>query len=618
MISPDTIVFAVRSLIRVGSAARSAYEQKVRDAPIAEPNWPQPQISSDDDLRGFFELKADRLEATKEHWKDKKPKSPEDRRRLIELRKSYLAAEPDTPAAGFIRSRLVEEEDAITVIDQWAAGKEPPDPAVRIALAFADVALDYVSANPGILGVGGNGEKLIASLSGNLKALIPDVDNSATWNAKDWGRFYFAERALAIMLHAGLKTIGEHPDLAVKDKHYSELLRNVLSPFTKAFEQNPNRRPQWIELRDLLLGPMTDAALATLAKNQRAFLGGAFDPSQAVGAITEAILTAAAEDSLTDFGNEDLVRLYQATLTVAAARPELFFDSGGALKPLLARELLANVAGRLKNAPPPFRGGVAANLAIAALEIVANDVPRRIDASDPWEKLAGNLVQELLDGLSAGLQTSPDALLHIFSPDQATELVRIVMAQAARTPGMVTGKAARGEVRMLVACLAKAMAAPGASLLSAEDWLKVGTIVAEEAARNPLRLFSIGAADKPEGQLLARLMMALFETAAAQFKDGKGRSQSAVLFGETLREAIRLALRTAAGNAERATAHVDALIIFVGHLNQLLATMPLRVGAREWLYVYERYIGRVLDGAAMEPLTADRLLGDLELGEDGT
>lgn len=145
MISPDTIVFAVRSLIRVGSAARSAYEQKVRDAPIAEPNWPKPQISSDDDLRGFFELKAGRLEATQEHWKDKKPKSPEARRRLIELRKGYLAAEPDAPAAGFIRSRLEEEEDAITVIDQWAAGKEPPDPAVRIALAFADVALDYAS-----------------------------------------------------------------------------------------------------------------------------------------------------------------------------------------------------------------------------------------------------------------------------------------------------------------------------------------------------------------------------------------------------------------------------------------------------------------------------------------
>ena len=314
--SLDTVAFAVRSVVRLGAAARQTYDQAARDADIEIADLHVPVIGDDVALYGFFEIEAperigDGGDLAAFWIKDKgamRPRDGEARQTLLaEQLKIYEQIEP-VPGENWIAERFNRQRASTIVVKQWKSGSGPPTPATRLILAFADVALDYVGSNPGILGVGGNGEKLISALSQNFRALLPDVDDKKAWEGKP-GKYLFVERALAITLHAGLKTIGENTSLVVEQEHYQKLLQNVLAPLVKELDDDPTSLPQWIDIRDTLLGPVAEAALKTLHDNQTAFLGGRFDPNEAVGAVTSALLQEAASGPLTEsFGKDGRAR----------------------------------------------------------------------------------------------------------------------------------------------------------------------------------------------------------------------------------------------------------------------------------------------------------------------
>jgi hypothetical protein len=281
-VTPDTVAFAVRSVVRLGSAARQAYEQSVRDATMRIQDLPVPIISNDEALFGFFDLgdQRPRIEDggdLKDLWVEDRdgnmvPRDDAARDILVAEQLKILQQMPGDFRRSWISQRFQQEAMSGVLVKQWKDGTGPPTPAIRLVLAFTDVALDYVGSNPGILGVGGNGEKLITALSANFRKLLPDVDKKDGWKGKEATTF-FVERALAITLHAGLKTISETPDLLVEEQHYRELLQNVVDPFVAGFDKNPDDRPSWIDIRDTLLGPVAEAALKTVRQNQEAFFG---------------------------------------------------------------------------------------------------------------------------------------------------------------------------------------------------------------------------------------------------------------------------------------------------------------------------------------------------------
>lgn len=619
-LTPETLVFAVRALVRVGGAARDAYEQKVRDAPIRMPKLTKPVIDDDQRLHSTYELNRalrERMQAggdLADLWVGQRPRDDQARRKLVEECVRFFGGDAaKTPSDLTWTESRFEQEQAVVLLDQWAPGKGPPDPWARVALAVADVALDYVGANPAVLGVGGNGEKLISAFGANLRALLPDADRHADWPSEKWGRFYFVERSLVITLHAGFKTVAEHPDSLVEEAHYRDLLKNVLTPLVDLFDEDVTQLPQVLALRDSLLGPIAGAALTTLTQHQRAFMGDRFDPANtAVGAVTGAVLEAASRGKLTDtFGEEGLVRVYQAALGVAVSRPELFVAGDGRGKEL-ARDMLSTVAGQLDDAPPPFKKGVAADVAASVFEVAGRHAPRFFDKDAPWQLVAGNLVQEVMEGVKEGLSAGglDGALDQVFTTDQAVQMVGIVLEQAAKTPGMVVGSGARGEVKALVAVVSNAMASKGAELLSAEAWLDIAAAATEEVARNPARLLKLDTTD-PGDQLLAKLIKALLATAADEFAAGDGRAGAPVLFGDTLMESIKAAVRAAGGNAGNAANALDGLAEFTARLNALSSEESGRVGASEWLHLYMKYVARVLDTGVLTDLTRDKLLADL-------
>jgi hypothetical protein len=124
----------------------------------------------------------------------------------------------------FGKQRLIEEQGAYILLSQWEKSQGPLDPMVRVALSMADVVLEYIGANPAIFGVGGSGEKFVAGLSTNLRELLPDPERVDHWAEGGWAKFYFAERAITIFLHAGFKMIGEHPEPASKGSRLCESL----------------------------------------------------------------------------------------------------------------------------------------------------------------------------------------------------------------------------------------------------------------------------------------------------------------------------------------------------------------------------------------------------------
>lgn len=588
MVSPETIIFAVRALVRVGGAARASYEQKVRDSDVIMPLPPQRDMEPLDYIRLTFEDSRYRgLVRTggrlAEHWDAaaRRPADdPESQRIIVGAAEEIWETDLAKPRAQWYGGARRQEEAGFLVLSQWAEGSEPPPPLARVVVAIADVAIEYVGAYPELLGVGSNGERLISAMARNLHTLLPDADDPKDWPPGRWSRFYFIERAATIFASASLRTLSEHPNLVVDEVHFQDLLGNVLNPLVEKLDEDPTRAPSLITLRDTLLGPMASAALSTVASHQERFLGRGFAVDQAAGAVTSALLEEAAEsgDVRVVFSEQGMVGLYQAALGVAVDRPELFVGEG-VEESALIRKYLSGAAGLLRQAPPPYDKELAAGLGVLALELAGEYATISLDPEDSWEALSQAAIASFLGGVRAGVAAGgvDGALAALLSREQLSDFARIFFEQAARTPGMLTGAGGGQAVQNLVAGVAASMSKRGADLLSGDDWLLLAAIASREAARNPGRLFGLDPAD-PDEQLGTRAIELVLSTAADAFENG-GLAGGTVFFGETLRQALELTLDAVLQNVEGAAEHLDEVASLFARINALTAARPQRVGA---------------------------------------
>ena len=612
--TPDTLVFAVRSLVRLGAAARAAYEQQVRDRGVRLADLEFPTLEGDAALRQFF-FSNDELEKRstsgdlKVLWTaDLDPVNDDARRKLIEVQADFIAAQPPAENASQTEATFAREPHAVVLLEQWSKDAKPPSPLMRIALALADIAIDYVTTNPGVLGVGSAGEKLIGSIGGSLRDLLPDADDKAKWQGQE-GTLAFGERALAIAFQAGLTAVQKRPDVLTPKKEYQALITNTLKPLVDVFKATPEQRPTFSEMRDTILGPVTEAAIATVQQNQTTILGSRFDAGTLLGTVTGVVLGEAGKSGLTQLlTNEGLLRLHRAVLGVAAAQPQLFIkgaDPGAAA----TRKLVASLANVLKTAQPPLTQDLIAEIAVTALDVFGREAPSLLHLGEGWNDAAAASINDLVGGLAAGLENgnAAAAFQTSFSASQLVKISEILFAQIARTPGMLA-KDASPEVKALTAALTTLLTTRGAELLAPSDWTTLTTSIAAEVARNPARL--VAAADKPEGQLLVKLVSAVF--AVAGDAQASGRSSGNLLFGETLRDCLRLTLQAAAGNATKAEGHLDDFRRFLVLLNRAAAEQPGRLGAREWLALFERHVAHVLDEGLGADLTGARLMTELK------
>ena len=313
------------------------------------------------------------------------------------------------------------------------------------------------------------------------------------------------------------------------------------------------------------------------------------------------------------FSAEGYIGLYRSALGVVAAHPDLFLGRAGNDAERIANALLSGVAGKLQAAEIPFSGDIGLQLAVGALDSLRANAPIIFDETDEWENVASKMLQQVVGGLSVWIDEKAWNEGKIpFSSDQLVELGRIFLVQAGKTPGMLVGD--RTEVKAIVAGVARAMAADSKLLLTADNWLKIAAVAAEEAAANPGRLFGLKD-DDGAGALGTEVVGALLQTASQSFeivgRDGKG-----VLFGDTLTEAIVITLRSTGGNiAKVATPEGQAALKMLSkNLNEIINDSPEEFGSKEWLHLYRSQIGGVLKTGKFANLTKADMIRLLEGG----
>lgn len=484
----------------------------------------------------------------------------------------------------------------------------------RFGLSLVQTGIQALAADPSLTGMNAKAETLIGAFASKVDQIIgPDGIRP-----EDVDGVNFKERAAAVLLQASLSTIAENSNMVVSAPHWAEFVGAVLSPLAAAQGEQGRRVISLSRLPQLMRGPVAQAALRTLQEHQTEFLGERFRTDSAVGAVTQEILGAAVRapsdrfDIANTFSQRGLTLIYSASLNAAATRPELFINVEGRAADSW-RSLLGNVAGVLRDAPPPFnaQSGLADRLTTTVIDVAAAHLTQRVmddfdDANSPWDLATGRILTSIIQGFGAALpRTISDGanpFMAVFNQDQAVEVVRIIAAQAAQTPHMLLGNGHTNEVYGIARAVATFMSNPNTSLASPADWRGVIAVALEEAAKNPGTLFNLDPTARPEGHLAVSLIGALLNNAAAAVRDVPGvgetpRRLGSVLFGDTLRQAIEMTLRAAANNASMLvdqTQHVTALNAFVEKVQTFVQAQNGQLGAAEWLWLYRSFVAEVI------------------------
>lgn len=589
---PTIVMMGVQAAVRLGRAGHTAFEQHARDRDVLLPMVNAVKISPRAEMMVFLEVNSDDIsEDLRGYWDSFRGRGP------------HLAGDIDMMASEYFRivslknhgaQAFADEAAGYWMVSQW--GKDGPvGPLGRIVVTMADVALEFAAHDPTLFGISGRAEPVIKALALHLADLVPDdTDDLGAKNL-------LGERLAGIFLRASLKAMSDHPEALIEEQHLQMLVKNTLP---KLLEQLPDGLdlPPKRDVIEALLGPVANAALATLADRPVAFFGSHFDADEPLGALTRTFLLKAADIGLGQtFTKAGAVELYRSALRLAAARPELFLGAPGDAADKLVTALFQGLAGTLEQHSPPFDHATVTELLVTTVDAIGASSGLVLDANKPWDHVFGQVLSQVLGALGESLRTGDrGALMRLKSGDGLRKFVRIVLDQAAKTPGMMVEGSE--DVQRIVAAVAGAMAKDEYLLLSGDDWLIILAVAAEEVAANPARLFGLKS-DAAATDIATPLIESLLLVASTQWKD-LGRSGGTVLFGPTLREAIVVTLRTASGNAKAAFDNRVMLRQLVEVLNGIVAANPGYYGSKEWLRVYRVLILRVLQDGALGTIDA--------------
>lgn len=593
--NPTLVLMAVRAALRVARAGEQAFGQFARDRDAMLPLVTLVKFPPRDVVRGFFEINPTLItDPLRPAWKSfiQEPGAPRiagdfELLRAEQLRHAALENAEIAP--------LADEFAGFCMVKQWAQGKEPPSPFARVVLTIVDVAAEFAAQDPKLFGIGGNAEVLVQALAANIAAMIPDDTNALG------PRNQLGERLAGMFLKAALSALSEHPEALIEQQHVQALVKSTLPKLVESFPTTLEEQVKWRGVMDALLGPVASEAMTFVAKDPRAFFGREFGDDGLLGPLTRGYLQSAADLGLDrTFGKAGAVALYKATVTLAAARPELFVGKANESSARLLKGLFGDLAIIARDHSPPFDKDLLAQLAATTLETVGREGVAQLDPDKPWENVLsqtltpvlGAVVQALRNGNSAGLK-------RLRSPANIEAFVRIIVTQIARTPGMITSTD-NVEVNRLVSAVASAMAADENLLLSQDDWMAILITAAQEVAANPGRLLGTTGAGA-SGSLLATLLADLVFVANEQWKQ-TGRSGGTVLFGQTLKESILIAIQASASQSAAALLNAAKMKELAGELTELVASKLGKYGSKEWLCLYRVLIVQVIETGALATL----------------
>lgn len=597
---PTLIVFGIKSLVRFLNAGKKAMEQAARDQDAVFPELIKLDISKKNVVFSIF---------TQDKYKGEIANHKLDSG-LIDRAKSNDALAIDTLFLLAVKIKQTESVDVnkwlgsrsaragITIIKQWSREDEPVSPLAQIMLTTADITLEYVALDPKLLD-GDESDKLLSAFAGNLSRFIVEGDFGK--------RNGLLGRLGAGFLRAGLETISSNPEWVSSEAHLQAFISATTKPILDAVPASLSDQLNYQQVLDTLSGPVFKIALDTIAQNQARFLGKDLDTSRALGALVQKVLLGFAKGDFKALsGRKAILNLYQVVLDLAVRQPKLFIENDGSAKDQAIEKLFVDLAQTLQVDAGQFSQDLAGQLAASVIASVAENLPGFADNDEVWSKTLVELTQTLLRNLNMAMQNNQNLRsrhLQLFSTQQWQDLARILLRNLAETPALVIGQ--REQFAGVVTAIAAAMAADKNLLLRGDHWLAIAEVAAREAAANPGRLFRLDPA-KPEDMLAARLLSLLIsagaESLAAPDKSG------AVLFGNTLQNAIEIALQASAGNLKGFADNISVLEGVVRELTLIVAKHSDQLGSKEWLRAFRVLLMDVLEGDVARPVTLEGVL----------
>ena len=379
-VQPELVVFAIRAALRIGRAAQLELEDYIRNRAMQMPRILKMDLDPVGDLRAEIQRQGLVDDAFLTVYNQYLEADSVEERHAAELEIYAFALNK-----GLVTNaeQAVEERGLVT-IRQWSEDAENGFPLARIGLAMVEVALEYITTNPGIFGIGTNGERFVRAMAGSIDEILPDSDTPGRVSFTP--EQLFGERSLAIFMHTGLSTLQAHIAENVEEEHLRDITVSILQPLINNFRDQTIERRKLNELRDLLLGPMAQEAINAVVRHQGKFLGSRFTKSSGLGAVTEALLkTIAREENVRNVLNREVwIKIYGAILNVAIERPELFITEDQTATTDFGQNLVQTVARRLKEMTPPFTPAVAANVAADAISVLGRHTVILFDQDSAW------------------------------------------------------------------------------------------------------------------------------------------------------------------------------------------------------------------------------------------
>jgi hypothetical protein len=563
-VTPELILFAVKSLIKVAKQTDKALVEFGADAAAVFPDAQEFKLAFDQRtaVADFLRLRT-ALQTQKpfsDVWDPTHDRIDRDKwdhaEQKVIVDAAFAFARQDNTALAVLT--VAGAKDALdgntepdagerlisaTLIVQWTDKGKPINPFARVALTIAQVALDYVAIDPSILGVrGSRGEKILSAFAKAVSAPL-----STTLDAGQLGTAaQFHDDLLKALVGAAFEAFKNNIGDVVSDDHVAALINNALEPVVAAAKTGGDltfqRRMQLVF--DALVGPAAAAALKTVSENPEAFFGSGFDRSKAAGQLVSALLVEAAKGDRFQglFTEQGLIGLLGAALDVVAKRPDLFLGVSNDGKDKLVADVVTSLANtindQVKNLPEsktfdPKR--VAGTLAAAAIEAVGRNVSALTANTGEWHDIATNLVQRVLKGLGSALNdpNQGEALRTLLSEEQLIDLGRSVIRDAAANPGLVSADA---RVQTIVQILGTVVAGDKKSVLTSANIATIASTLLSELAGSAALFNGM----RPEIAVVAQAV------AAAMAKD-----PNRLLAGEDWVEILKVAAAEASANPAR-------------------------------------------------------------------
>lgn len=537
------VTSGIKAALRAAQVGIDLYVERAEDKPIFLPNIRLPRATIADEITSW--LNANQQFRTtppfSQGWDpvDFVWNSPSEVNkqaciaRMIEIRS----------AQDFIDITEDEKQQLIggRMIEQWRHDNQPPTAWARIALTITDIGLEFVAANPSIMGENSRGEALILAFATNLTLLIPD-------DVSDLGRRHdFESRLLGMFLRAGLTTLLEDDGTIIEEDNVEALVKGIIKPVNDSLPDSFQAQIEYRKLTEALMGPSAVAALSMLSSNTQDFLGNKFANGTALQAVTQALLNASVNTTASSsiaavFSKHGVTALFNSALTVAIEKPQLFIDEQGNPKSALLTSLLVNTATAVKTVN---NQGFDKNLGVTLCAMVIDTLGEQaelllaLDPDKPWENVALEVIQHMTTDLSEAI--SENRRLQLFSQKQQFEYARIILQQVANTPAMLGTN--HPEYQRIIKGIAEVMANDNNLLLSNDEWLQIAASAAELAAVNPQRLFGLDNSSIPNQLATTVLKQLLILT-----NNALSEAPQLPLRGYTLYSAMQLLLEALSGD----------------------------------------------------------------------